>query len=217
MKRNLFLLTIGFFTFCNIYSINEEVVLDAASSFVVQNDSIQEKFNRAKNYFEKEDYPNALKEIQKFLDSKGITKKQKVESNYLLANIFYATRSNKNAIKYYRKTLSLIENKDKIDNNEDGSDLISEYKFIKAESLLKYGNTYYRLNNIDELKIHKDSALFFYKQVDKILSLDNTILEVKSRAYTNSSVIYLNDSLYDKAREFAKKAIVIHKNQKKEC
>lgn len=193
--------------------MNEEVVLYTASSFVVQNDSISENYNKAKDYFEKEDYANALIEIQKVIDKKGLTIKQKVKSNYLLANIFYASRSNRNAIKYYRKTLSLIESDENI-YLKDGNSLTEFDEYIKAEALLKYGNTFYRLNSIDGLKIDKDSALFFYKEVDKILSLDKNILEVKSRAYTNSSVIYLNDSLYDRARIYATKAISIHKNQK---
>ena len=193
--------------------MNEEVVLYTASSFVVQNDSISENYNKAKDYFEKEDYANALIEIQKVIDKKGLTIKQKVKSNYLLANIFYASRSNRNAIKYYRKTLSLIESDENI-SLKDGNNLTEFDEYIKAEALLKYGNTFYRLNSIDGLKIDKDSALFFYKEVDKILSLDKNILEVKSRAYTNSSVIYLNDSLYDRARIYATKAISIHKNQK---
>ena len=171
--------------------MNEEVVLYTASSFVVQNDSISENYNKAKDYFEKEDYANALIEIQKVIDKKGLTIKQKVKSNYLLANIFYASRSNRNAIKYYRKTLSLIESDENI-SLKDGNNLTEFDEYIKAEALLKYGNTFYRLNSIDGLKIDKDSALFFYKEVDKILSLDKNILEVKSRAYTNSSVIYLS-------------------------
>lgn len=217
MKIKLFVVVIGFINYLNIFLPKEEVVLlNTTSSFVVlQTDSLSRNYYKSKGYLEKEDYKNALIEAQKIFEGdKNIGNKESILANLLLANIFYATRSNHNAIKYYKKTLSELKN-NSFDQFRNGKDTLFNKDLIKAEALLNYGNTYYRLNLIDELNIHKDSALYFYNEVNRISSLNKDILEVKSRAYSNSSVIYLNDSLFEKAEKFAKLAIDIHKNQNK--
>jgi len=217
LKIKLFVVVIGFINYLNIFLPKEEVVLlNTTSSFVVlQTDSLSRNYYKSKGYLEKEDYKNALIEAQKIFEGdKNIGNKESILANLLLANIFYATRSNHNAIKYYKKTLSELKN-NSFDQFRNGKDTLFNKDLIKAEALLNYGNTYYRLNLIDELNIHKDSALYFYNEVNRISSLNKDILEVKSRAYSNSSVIYLNDSLFEKAEKFAKLAIDIHKNQNK--
>ncbi len=187
-------------------------MLSNTTSSFVQKDSLKIKYYKAKNFFKEEKYTNALKIAQEILEKTNLTLDEKVSVNYLIANIFYATRSNQNALKYYRKTLNYITSIN-VDNIQNQIDLSFNRDIIKAETLLKYGNIFYRLNSIENLKIYKDSSLYFYNEVEKIPELNSNILEVKSRAYSNSSVIFLNDSLYNKAEIYAKKAINIHKKQ----
>ena len=211
MKLNL-IITLGFLIYNLVNLKNEEVVLSNTTSSFVQKDSLKINYKKAKTFFKEEQYTNALEIAQEILEKPNLSLEEKVSVNYLIANIFYATRSNKNALKYYRKTLNYITTVN-LDNIQNQIDLSFNKDIIKAETLLKYGNTFYRLNSIENLKIYKDSSLYYYNQVEKIPELNNEILEVKSRAYSNSSVIFLNDSLYDKAESYAIKAINIHKKQ----
>ena len=75
---------------------------------------------------------------------------------HLIANIYYATRNNENALLYYNQTLqSLNEIKKFIDNVK--APIHSDINYIKSESLLKYGNTFSRLNIINN-----NNYIWFY-------------------------------------------------------
>ncbi|WP_158841153.1 tetratricopeptide repeat-containing sensor histidine kinase [Polaribacter sp. L3A8] len=192
----------------------KEVVSNATSSFVIQADTLSSDYLKAKEYFDNKKYTNSLKLALKIVDNKSnLYSKDNILINYLIANIFFSTKNNHNAIKYYKKTISYIEKYPRTDKNYDN--LKSEYDFnennILAESLLSLGSSYYRLNNVNNSETHKDSALYYYREVDRIGVLNDNVYKVKSRAYTNISAIYMNDSIYDKAKYFAYKAIDIHK------
>ncbi len=208
--RIYFLLIILVILTNNLYSTTkEEVVFSTTSSFVVQKDSIQTKYKKAKELFEKQDYVNSLEiALEATKTSSFLNVKETILLNQLIANIFYKSRNNKNALIYYRRTLKLIKN---IALKENSDNISKNFDFTLAEVYLNYGNIYYRLNSINNLKKNKDSALYFYNMVDKIKTKDNDVLEVKSRAYSNSSVIYMNDGVFDKAKNYALKAIEIHK------
>lgn len=214
IKKLLFLVLV-FLTNNNILAKRKEVVFYTASSFVLQKDSIFEKYLEAKDYYVNKDYKKSLEKALKILElEKSISEKELILTNHLVANIFYNTRSNKNAVKYYKKNIKLFDTFINLDSNDSFDDL----NLIKSETLLNLGNLYYRFfnvdatpSNVDELKIYKDSAFYFYLQIDSIRGFTPSILDVKSRAYSNSSVIYMNDTLYSEAKVFANKAIVIHR------
>ncbi|WP_254712510.1 tetratricopeptide repeat-containing sensor histidine kinase [Polaribacter pectinis] len=213
MRIKLLVSIIVFFCNNTFYPKSKEVVFNTTSSFVLQNDSLSQNYKSAKVFFEKEDYANALREAQKIVEvGSSYSSEELVLTNYLIANIFYSTKSYDNAIKYYKKTLDLVQQLKDVEFKSE-AEINFDKDFIKAEAYLNFGNSYYQLYNKDYLQKHKDSALFFYDKVDDFFSSKNNVLEVKSRAYSNSSVIYLNDTLFDKARDYAMKAIQIHRNQ----
>ncbi|ARV16236.1 histidine kinase [Polaribacter sp. SA4-12] len=202
-------------TSCLFSFTKEEVVSNTTSSFVFQNYTLSENYKKAKIFYENKDYANSLRLALKISESDN--PKNEVELillNHLIANIYYATRNNKNALVYHKKTLNYLKEFNlSVDKNEINSDNITYFDkdYITSETLLNYGNAFYRLNIRDNIKRYKDSALYYYNEVDKINTLKNNVLEVKSKAYNNISSIYMNDSLYEKAKYYAIKSIGIHK------
>lgn len=176
----------------------------------MQKDSIPEGFNKAKKLYEDQDYGNSLKSaLDIFKKTKPKSDIERILVNQLIGNIYYSTRNNKNAIKYYNRTLNLLQNPSL---KENAIEREVNKNFILAEVYLNFGNIYYRLNSQNNIIKYRDSALFFYNKVSSIKGIDNNkVLEVKSRAYSNSSVIYMNDSVYDKAKQLALKSIDIHR------
>ena len=197
-----------------IYSTNKEDVFNTSSLFVIQKDSLSLDYKKAKQFYERQDYENSLKKALKIIeDNKNINSTEVILTNHLIANIFFASRNNKNAIKYYKRTIQFLTDFESDETTNLGKSIINfDKNKIYAESVLALGSSYYRLNFRDKLKKDKDSALYFYKELDKIGFSDDNILEVKSRAYTNLSVIYMNDSMYNVAKSYALKSINIHKS-----
>ena len=72
---------------------------------------------------------------------------------------------------------------------------------------------FYYLEGTNTPKKFQDSALYYYEKIPNIKGLNPKVLSVKARAYTNISAIYMNVDRYGKAKEFALKAIKIHRNQ----
>jgi len=83
---------------------------------------------------------------------------------------------------------------------------------IEAKTLLGIGTSFFRLET-NTLKIPLDSALCYYEKIMTVKGLNREILEVKSRAYTNLSGIYMSNNQYEKAKMAVNKAIEIHRNQ----
>jgi signal transduction histidine kinase len=193
----------------SVYSKSKEVVLNTTSSFVIQNASFSVKYKKAKELYGNQDYANSLKLALEIVDEiNSDSFEEIILINQLIANIYYSTRNNYNALKYYKKNVNILQNsffEKEVSIGHKSTD------FILAEIFLNYGNIYYRLNSENNLKKFRDSALYFYNKLDFIKSVNSEVLEVQSRAYSNSSVIYMNDSLYDKARTYVLRSIKIHK------
>lgn len=193
----------------SVYSKSKEVVLNTASSFVIENDSLSVKYKEAKKLYDNQDYANSLKLALEVVDETTSSSfEETILINQLIANIYYATRNNSNALKYYKITVNLLQKSSLQKEVRIG---LKNTDFILAEIYLNYGNIYYRLNSENNLKKFRDSALYFYNKVGFIKGVNSEFLEVQSRAYSNSSVVYMNDSLYDKAKTYALKSIEIHK------
>lgn len=213
MRLNIALIVVLLLSNYKIYSKSKGVAFNATSSFIVQIDSFSTKYLNAKKLYEKEEYSSSLRLSLSLIEGNNTLKTEEIIlANQLIAKIFFATRNNRNAIKYYKKTLNYLNNYSKDKTAFDSKKNIDfKYNDIIAESYLDLGSSYYRLNNINELKKDKDSALHFYNEVDNLNVINDNVFQVKSRAYTNLSVIFMNDSLYDKAKYYANKAISIHK------
>ncbi len=68
-------------------------------------------------------------------------------------------------------------------------------------------------NNIQNIKIFKDSALYFFSKLEQLPSINDEILISKANSHISLSAIYQLDSTYAKAEHYASLAIEIHKNR----
>ena len=195
-------------------NIKDEVELKTTSSFIFQSGELSKGYLEAKKLYDTNNFAKSLQLSLNLLKNYNTEHVNNTEEilllKHLIANIYYATRNNENALLYYNQTLqSLNEIKKFIDNVK--APIHSDINYIKSESLLKYGNTFSRLNIINNNNSYRDSAIYYYKVIDSINSNSDKVLEIKSKAYNNLSVIYLRDSLYEKSKYFVLKSINIQK------
>ena len=200
-----------------IYSIAEEVVKITTSSAIQQTDSFSIRYLKAKKYYDSKNYTHALRIYLDLLQSeKSLTPKQLISINQKIADIYFESRNSKDAIIYYKKTLNYFNafKREQLDLNSSTNVVLSpEMNLKRAKVLLGIGNSFYRLEDTNISKKLLDSALYYYQKISNIKDLTGEVLEVKSRAYSNMSAIYMNKNLCNKAKEFALKAIEIHRSQ----
>lgn len=200
-----------------IYSIAEEVVKITTSSAIQQTDSFSIRYLKAKNYFSSKNYTAALRTSLELLQSENsLTPKQLILINQLIADIYFESRNSKDAIIYYKKALNYFNafKREQLDLNSSTNVVLSpEMNLKRAKVLLGIGTSFYRLEDTNISKKLLDSALYYYQKISNIKDLTGEVLEVKSRAYTNMSAVYMNKNLSNKAKEFALKAIEIHRSQ----
>lgn len=205
-----------FFTNYFVYPSTEEVGIFSTSSVVHQNDSLSSEYLKAKKHFSSKNYSHALRISLELLQSNhSLTPNELILINQLIADIYFESRNSINAIKYYKKTLHYLTifKRDQLDLNLPiSSNFNQRTNLIKAKTLIGIGTSFYRLEDTN-LNTPLDSALYYYQKITNIKDVHREVLEVKSRAYTNISGIYMNHSRYEKAKEFANKAIDIHKRQ----
>ena len=205
-----------FFTNYFVYPSTEEVGIFSTSSVVHQNDSLSSEYLKAKKNFSSKNYSHALRISLELLQSNhSLTPNELILINQLIADIYFESRNSINAIKYYKKTLHYLTifKRDQLDLNLPiSSNFNQRTNLIKAKTLIGIGTSFYRLEDTN-LNTPLDSALYYYQKIANIKDVHREVLEVKSRAYTNISGIYMNHSRYEKAKEFANKAIDIHKRQ----
>jgi signal transduction histidine kinase len=200
-----------------IYSIAEEVVKITTSSAIQQTDSFSIRYLKAKNYFSSRNYTAALRTSLELLQSENsLTPKQLILINQLIADIYFESRNSKDAIIYYKKALNYFNafKREQLDLNSSTNVVLSpEMNLKRAKVLLGIGTSFYRLEDTNISKKLLDSALYYYQKISNIKDLTGEVLEVKSRAYSNMSAVYMNKNLSNKAKEFALKAIEIHRSQ----
>lgn len=92
---------------------------------------------------------------------------------------------------------------------EDDGIEFTQQKYL-AKTLLDIGTQFQLLKKYD-------SAVFYYKKLEDIVSYEDEILDFKALSYANLSGIYQFDTTYtnhfDKAIDYANKAISIHKKR----
>lgn len=197
----------------NIFSRNKEAVSDTASSFVYQKDSLSKNYKDVKYFYDNKDYKKSLQKALIILENKNkVSKIEYLLTTNLVANIFYLNRNDKNAIKYFKKNIKLLQNFKELDNFKPQFIFSEDIALIYSESLLNLGNLYYRLYNAAGVNNKRDSILYYYQKVNNLPYASPSILEVKSRAYSNTSVMYMNEGKYKEAESYALKSIKIHKN-----
>ncbi|MEO9572172.1 MAG: ATP-binding protein [Polaribacter sp.] len=198
--------------FFETLSNKKEVVFNTTSFHIKLNDStLIKKLESIDSIYVEKKFDLALKNAFNLLDiSKNKNKEVFFKTNYIIGNIFYETSSFKDGIKYFRNNVNnILENSiflDKKGINYDNN-------FLLIQNYLRLGSSYHRLKERDTLKFYRDSTLYYYNKVIDFNSLDDNILDTKAVAYSNLSALYINDSLYDYAKNFANKSIEIHKSR----
>ena len=130
-------------------------------------------------------------------------------STYLIGDIFLKLNNHDKAIEYLNKSLRLFSNSNLIgfDKEVKKNDINFNKNKALANNYFKLGTEYYK-------KRIKDSAKYFLNKAIEVKSLSNDLDNIKAAAYNNLSGIYINDSLYDKARELAYKSLDLKRKSK---
>jgi two-component system NarL family sensor kinase len=206
------LLILNLFSYKNIITREREKEVSARNASFL---SIQEKkdsilrvqYFKALTLFENKKYVEGLR-LALALHQKSKKNKDVIihyQITNLIAEIYRKNREHKKAIIYYKislKQLSLNnkDNRDLTYNNQ--KDLAKKYRRIGTEYAL--------------LKIN-DSAIFYYNKLVELNSLDDEVLGLQASSFSNLAGIYQKDTTilnhYEKAVEFAEKAIAIHKKR----
>lgn len=169
------------------------------SMFKVPKDSVFIiKYNNLIKRYKEKKYTEVLNESLLFYDN--IKNKDSLNLiTILIADIYDNTSNYKEALKYYKRSLKLLS----LNNSLEKENNFYTNR-LYAKTLLRIGSEYQKLFN-------KDSAKFYYKKLEDFSSFRNDILVYKAVSFGNLSGIYEQDSLFDKAKEYANKAIDIHK------
>ncbi|MGC6284356.1 MAG: tetratricopeptide repeat-containing sensor histidine kinase [Polaribacter sp.] len=194
-------------------STDKEVSFTEASlSFYMMNpwdSEIDKRFDELKKLIENEEYEEALRvafDLLKVIPLSNRMLKFKVESE--IAWIYTRTNSFEKSLEYSKialQTLTALQGVEIEDKAIFDTNLIQTY--------YKVGSQFFKLEqSYDSIKAHYlDSAKLYFAKVEEFPSLNPEILDIKGRTYTNLSGLYFMDSLFDKAEEYANKAINIHK------
>jgi signal transduction histidine kinase len=193
--------------------LKEEAVAITASSFMVYSDSILKvRYAAIEKTLKEGAYTSALNHALYLKEDAIKENNQEILSNtnYLIGQIFERTNNIRKAINYYREVEIILKNKQLKDN--DGKSLPPGLDTLYYKNLLKLGSSYQKLKVRDSISLYKDSTLYYYNKISLSNSLNKNILTVKAKAYNNMSTMFLRDLSYNKAREYALKAIEIHSN-----
>jgi two-component system NarL family sensor kinase len=187
---------------------SKEVSMSETSlEFIVKIDStFQKKYAHIVQIYSEENYVKALAKILKLEEDAQVNNKNSnlYFISFLKGDIYNKTKNYARALKYYKKSLIFLKRKNLYDTNR--TDVFTE-KW--AETCLKIGSSFHRLSKID-------SAKYYYNIVENLPDLNNDILKFKAMSFVNLSGIYQQDSIYDMAIKYARKAISIYeKNNSK--
>lgn len=172
---------------------------------LIQKDSVlidlsKKNYEIANKLFEDENYSKSLEIALSLLNSKDDVIIIKV--NHLLGKVFEKSKDIELALKYFKKSLSLIDEK-KINVNENHR-FTTILKFIEAENLLYLSKIY--VQRVYEFKI-TDSSFYYLDRLVKIESINDNISFLKARAFNNLSIHEFTQKEYKKAEEYSFKAI----------
>ena len=208
-NKKLIVLLIIFFNLFQIRAykyIKKETLDNKVSFFVIQNIEVDKYFLEIKQLYEAENFPKALRKGLDFLGKYANTSKKNIsfyEVNNIIGDIYRKNNNHDKSIIYYKNSLKIL-----IENNlhplESKNTNFNKSKLINA--YLRIGGEFLRENQ-------KDSAKYYYENAMDVEALDEKSLSYQASASTNLSGLYMQDSLYDLAKNFAIKAVVIHKKR----
>lgn len=222
--KNFFYIFLSFallFSCGKIYSKTKKLEFDRASlHYYVQqkNDSIVIRlYQKADSLYLAKSYSLGLEIALKVLDEAKENNNLELVSktNYLIGKLWYNTGAYEKSVKYLKSSmdgfLEILKNNDSLRetsvNIEDNN-----YEFL--DRTFEVGRAYHKLYEISENDsinepIYKDSTLYYYNKIIDAESLEKKIALLQSRALNNLSGIYVRDSLYDEAEDFALKSLDI--------
>ncbi|MBT7424604.1 MAG: tetratricopeptide repeat protein, partial [Flavobacterium sp.] len=195
----------------SINGIKKEASSWDVSFFSAQEkDSItNQKLKEATAYYNNKKYVESLRlafALYEQTKNNNYTKTHYLVTN-LIAKIYRQNKEHKRAVVFYKKSLRLI-----LLNTSYNKDLGSFNNKDYAENLLRLGGEY-------QLLRMNDSAIFYYEKLAKLNSLTDEVLGFQASSYSNLAGIYQKDTTmlnhYEKAIEFAERAIAIHKKRNK--
>ena len=168
---------------------------------------LEKKYEELKTLFEISNYSESLQGFLRLNEQVSSSENSilKFKINSFIAKIYRKSRDHKKAIASYKKSLNLL-------NGfvlEDDGIVFTQQKYL-AKTLLDIGTQFQLLEKYD-------SAFFYYKKLEDIVSYEDEILDNKALSYSNLSGIYQSDTTYtnhlEKAIDYANKAISIHKKR----
>jgi len=196
------------FSFIEISAKNLEatsvVHTDVASIIQSQNDSILKlEFDSINKLYKKKKYVLSLEKAFKFYEKSKFLENRYYEqkSSLLIGDIFKKTNDHKKSAAYYKKSLDVLNRTGFFETKDERLTDVT-----RARTLLRIGSAY-------QSQRKNDSAIYFYRELDKFNSLNDKILNYQAGAYSNLSGIYMKDSIFDISREYAKRAIEIHRTR----
>ena len=207
-NKKLIVLLIIFFNLFQIRAykyIKKETLDNKVSFFVTQNIiDVDKDFLEIKQLYEAENFPKALRKGLDFLGKYANTSKKNIsfyEVNNIIGDIYRKNNNHDKSIIYYKNSLKIL-----IENNlhplESKNTNFNKSKLINA--YLRIGGEFLRENQ-------KDSAKYYYENALDVEALDEKSLSFQASASTNLSGLYMQDSLYDLAKNFAIRAVIFHK------
>jgi two-component system NarL family sensor kinase len=177
------------------------------------------KYEVALNKYKKGKYAEALKECLPIYEKSKRDKEQKIfrQVSNLLGDIYINTNNYDKSLFYYQELLTSLKNDSNLTFDKINKDSLSNQ--LLSKTYLQLGSLYQKKhrNSIINKDIKnsinfKDSAIAYYRTLENMSSFSHGVNKFKAISYYNLSGIYLKDTLYDKAIEYAIKAVNIHKS-----
>ena len=176
-----------------------------------QDTILQNKYLNLKRNIKKNSTSTSLAISLKLLDDSKKANNNDLEylTTFLIGDLFMELKNHDMALRYLKRSLSLLLSNNKLDFSEK----INTYEvgFSKnkalANNFLKLGSEYLYLSKVD-------SAKYYFNKLVNLESFNNDLESAKASAYNNLSGIYIQDSLFDKAREYSFKALEIRRKTK---
>jgi two-component system NarL family sensor kinase len=191
----------------NILNSKEISNIETSLEFLFEIDStFQNKYDHIVQIYREENYVKALAKILKLEEDPRVNNKNSnlYFISFLKGDIYNKTKNYKRALKYYKESLVFLKRKSIYDTNR-----IDIFNKNLAETYLKIGGSFHQLTQ-------RDSAKYYYNKVENLPNLNKDILIFKAMSYVNLSGIYQQDSIYDLAINYARRALSIHeKNNSK--
>jgi len=172
--------------------------------WVQKNDSFHHKeYLRIEKLFDEGNYPESLTGALSLLKL-DISAELIFNTTFLIAEIYEKNNNHQKALIYYKRALTFLTSNKTISFDLENKNFNKDVLFIR---------TYLKLGNRFLVNREVDSAKFYYNKTLEVNSLEPKSLSYQASASTNLSGIYMQDSLYDKAKEYAIYAVSIHQKR----